>query len=124
MTALKKSPRITQISWDQVEIEGNHKFKDVKLYPGGCREWNWNETGTQHTSGIQPADVTELLEHGSQEVVLSRGVLGRLKIHADTLSMLEDRKIRVHVRRTKEAVRLYNELCKTLPVGALIHSTC
>jgi hypothetical protein len=124
MTTLKKSPRVTRISWGQLEIEGNHKFKDVKLYPGGCREWNWNETGTGHTPGIQPADVMELLEHGCREVVLSRGVLGRLMIHPDTLSMLEERKIKVHVLRTKEAVRLYNELCQTQPVGGLIHSTC
>jgi hypothetical protein len=122
--AQKESPQVIKISWGKVEIEGGRKFNDVKLYPGGCREWNWTETGTGHTPGIQPADVMVLLEHGSREVVLSRGVLGRLKIHADTLSMLEDRKIKVHVRRTKEAVRLYNELCQTLPVGALIHSTC
>ena len=124
MTVQTKSPPVTRLSWGRVEIEGGRRFKDVKLYPGGCREWNWNETGTGHTPGIQPADVMELLEHGSLEVVLSRGVLGRLMIHPDTLSLLEDRKIEVHVLRTKEAVRLYNELCQTQPVGGLIHSTC
>ena len=30
--------------------------KDFKLYPGGGREWDWNETGTRHVPGIQPGD--------------------------------------------------------------------
>lgn len=124
MVARKRSLRITRLSWGQVEIEGDRTFKDVKLYPGGCRDWNWNETGTGHTPGIQPADILELLEHDCQEVVLSQGVLGRLKIQPETLALLEERNVKVHVLRTKEAVQLYNRLCPTQPVGALIHSTC
>ena len=47
-------------------------YKDAKLFPGGSREWNWRETGTEHVPGIQPADVQELLDHGAKVVVLSR----------------------------------------------------
>src|SRR6516162_2220457 len=68
-----RSPQITHASWGRLEVEGKAKpYKDVKLFPGGSREWNWRETGTVHVPGIQPADVQELLDHGAKVVVLSR----------------------------------------------------
>ena len=123
MTELPQAPRISRFSWGRVEVEGHGHFKDVKLYPGGCRGWDWRETGTGHVPGIQPADVEELLQYGAV-VVLSRGVYGRLQVCPETLQLLKDRAITVHVLRTKEAVRVYNECREKGPVGGLIHSTC
>jgi len=65
------------------------------------------DTGTAHDPGIQPADVEELLEHGADVVVLSKGVLERLKICPETLEMLKNRDVAAHALRTEEAVRRY-----------------
>ena len=125
MEKRSSSPRILDISWGMLEVEGSdHQYKDAKLYPGGSRDWNWRETSTEHNPGIQSSDVLELLEHGAEVIILSRGVLGRLQVQDDTLRMLEDREVIVHVLKTKEAVHLYNDLCEKEAVGALIHSTC
>ena len=59
------SPGIKHLSWGRLETE-HGEFKDAKLFPGGAREWDWNETGTRHEPGVQPADVEELLEHGGR----------------------------------------------------------
>jgi hypothetical protein len=119
------SPRVTHLSWGHLEIEGvDGSFKDAKLFPGGARAWDWNETGTNHEPGIQPADIEELLEHGASAVVLSKGFNERLRVTPDALRMLEDRGVSAHVRQTEEAIQLYNELRETERVGALIHSTC
>jgi hypothetical protein len=117
------SPRVTDLAWGRLEVEGS-TFKDAKLFPGGARAWDWNETGTNHEPGIQPADVEELLERGATTVVLSKGFHERLGVTPETLRMLEERGVAAHVRQTEEAIRLYNELRKTEKVGALIHSTC
>jgi hypothetical protein len=120
------SPRITHISWGCLEIEDRTQpFKDAKLYPGGARAWDWNETGTSHSPGIQPADVEELLEHGAEVVVLSRGMNERLKVKPETLRMLDDEEVKAHVLQTEEAVERYNDLqADDEPVGGLFHSTC
>jgi hypothetical protein len=118
------SPRITGFSWGRLEIDDDRSFKDAKLFPGGAREWNWRETGTAHDPGIQPADVEELLEHGADVVVLSKGVMERLRICPETLEMLKNRGVAAHVLQTEEAVRLYNELQRKRRVGGLFHSTC
>jgi hypothetical protein len=120
----KKSPEIASLSWGKVELKDGRVFKDAKLFPGGGREWDWAETGTAHSPGIGPQDVAELLQHGARVVVLSQGMLGRLEVCPETVDTLEERGVVTHVMRTKRAVKLYNELCTTDLVGALIHSTC
>ena len=118
------SPRIARLSWGRLETEDGGRFKDAKLYPGGAREWDWRETGTAHVPGIQTADVEELVEHGARVIVLSRGMLKRLRVPVETLAWLQDKGIPAHVLETREAVKLYNDLVETEPVGGLFHSTC
>ena len=123
MKKTNQSPEIEHLSWGRIEI-GGQRYKDAKVYPGGARAWDWNETGTRHSPGIQPADVEELLEHGVEIVILSRGMWRRLQICDDTLTLLESRGIDVKSLPTKEAVELFNELRANARVGGLFHSTC
>jgi hypothetical protein len=119
------SPRIIHISWGRIDVEGIGTGRDDKLYPGGGREWDWTETNTQHVPGIQPADVLELLDHGSETVVLTRGMQLVLQTCPETLQLLNDRNVRVFVEETKAAVETYNRLVDdNEPVGGLFHSTC
>lgn len=119
-----RSPQITRIFWGDMEVEGVGIGKDFKLYPGGGRAWDWNETGTQHDPGIQPADVMELIERGSEIIVLTRGMELALKTCPETLELLHEKGIRVHIEETRAAVRLYNRLAEAEAVGGLFHSTC
>ena len=123
---IKTSPKITFFKWGKLEIVGYEKaFRDAKLYPGGAREWDWTETGTRHSPGIQPADVDELLDNGARAIVLSKGVQLRLETQQKTLQYLEDKGIEVFVLQTEKAIQKYNELAESgESVGALIHSTC
>ena len=121
---VSNSPPITKLSWGRIEIGGKQEFKDVKLFPGGCREWNWQETGTNHSPGIQYSDIRELLDNGAKVIILSRGILRRLKVQEEVEEQLKLEGITVYILKTKEAVKLYNELSKSEVVGALIHTTC
>lgn len=118
------SPRIVHVAWGSMEVEGLGAGKDFKLFPGGGRAWDWSETGTRHTPGIQPADVQELLDHGATVVVLGRGMLKRLRTADATLRYLAQRGVAVHVEETRAAVALYNELRETAAVAGLFHTTC
>ncbi len=107
-----------------MEVDGLGTGKDFKLYPGGGRAWDWNETGTRHVPGIQPSDVTELLERDSTVIVLSRGMYLVLETCSETLDLLRARGVAVHVEETRAAVALYNRLAELHNVGGLFHSTC
>jgi hypothetical protein len=125
MSEQTRSPRIKGFSWGHLEVEGSERpYKDAKLFPGGSCAWDWNETGTSHDPGIQPADVEDVLANGATVVVLSTGVYERLGVCPETLRLLERKNVPVHVLQTAKAVKRYNELAETEAVGALIHSTC
>lgn len=125
MTAeFEPSPRILAVSWGRMDVDVLGPGKDFKLYPGGGRAWDWAETGTRHSPGIQPEDVEELLAHGATVVVLSRGMQLQLQVDPATLRVLAERAIPVHVAETTDAVRIYNDLAASQPVGGLFHSTC
>src|SRR6185437_3974155 len=124
MSGEMRSPRILAVCWGRMEVEGIGAGKDFKLYPGGGREWDWNETGTRHEPGIQPADTEELLAHGATAVVLSLGMNRRLQVDPGTLDYLAERSIAAHVAETREAVKIYNDLAGSVPVAGLFHTTC
>ena len=121
----KLSPLILSLVWGEIEVEESAgKVKDVKLWPGGCRSWDWGETGTRHSPGIQVADVEELIEHGATTIVLSKGMVEKLGVPQSTLDALKGRGIEVHVAETRAAMKIYNDLVEKVPVGGLFHSTC
>lgn len=124
MTVKNVSPKINSIEWGKVKTNDGYEYKDVKLYPGGSRIWDWNETGTHHQPGIQPADVQELIDHGADTIILSRGFNERLHVCGETKTMLRDKGIQFHILETGQAAKKYNFLREDHSVGALIHSTC
>jgi hypothetical protein len=121
----EQSPIVGESGWGRTEVNTLGVFRDVKLWPGGGREWDWNETGTQHEPGIQLSDVEELLIHRADVVVLSRGRELRLQTRAETLALLADQGVEVVHDETSAAITAYNELAADgRRVAALIHSTC
>jgi hypothetical protein len=124
LSSKKSPPKITSLSWGQVDVDGTDSYRDVKLFPDGSRAWDWRETGTQHSPGIQIADVEELVKRRVKMVVLGCGVYGRLKVLQETLDFLKKHDVQVEVFKTKQAVEYYNKQRLKVPVGALIHTTC
>lgn len=121
----RQAPRIISSGWGKLEVQSLGKGKDFKLWPGGGRPWDWNETGTSHSPGIQVADVEELVDHGCLTVILGCGVFSRLKITREALDYLDKQGIETIATDTKRAIRTYNEYVdRNLPIGGLFHTTC
>ena len=124
MTTIR-SPLILSAGWGRLEVEQLGCGKDFKLWPGGGRAWDWRETGTSHSAGIQIADVEELLDHHCQVIVLGRGMFSRLNVARQTLDYLQGRQVETVVASTRAAVKSYNEYAgRQVRVGGLFHSTC
>jgi hypothetical protein len=119
---------ITDLSWGSMEVSiaGEKQiFKDCKIWPGGARTWDWGETGTNHSPGIQLADIEEILDYDIDVLVMTRGTLGRLNVCAETEEVLRKQGVPYHIEKTKKAVQLFNELTKQgKRVGGVFHSTC
>ncbi|HZQ78682.1 MAG TPA: MTH938/NDUFAF3 family protein [Acidimicrobiia bacterium] len=121
----RRSPLVLDDGWGFVEVERVGRLRDAKLWPGGGRAWDWNETGTHHRPGIQPSDVAELLEHRPDVVVLSWGRELALETAPGTLAVLEARGVETVRAETGAAVAAYNRLAgQGRLVAALLHTTC
>lgn len=119
------SPIILSSGWGRIEVTGIGQGKDWKIWPGGGRAWDWSEHDTGHRRGIQPGDVWELIDRGSQVVILTTGRLGRLKVARETRDLLEARGIKVVVANTAKGIEFYNEYARSgAAVGGLFHATC
>ena len=118
------SPLIEELEWGSVHTSIGD-FRDAKLWPGGGRAWDWNETGTDHSPGVQADDVEELLAHDVEIVVIGSGQSERLGVTPEALDRIGERGAEAEVLESRRAVRRYNELADGgVAVGALIHSTC
>ncbi len=120
--------QITRVEWGKMDVTIGGRvqhFKDCKVWPGGAVSWNWKESGTSHQPGVQPADLGVILDQEVDVLILGCGVLERLGICAETLNLLEERKIELHFLDTRRAASLYNELARTgRRVGGIFHATC
>ncbi len=123
--AFPASPKILEFQWGKMNIEHLGTGGDMKLWPGGGRPWDWGETGTHHTPGIQIADIEEVLDHGSQILVLTRGVHGALQVCPETLTYLKEHGVDAIVVTTPEGIERYNAYVEAgKRVGGVFHSTC
>lgn len=119
-----RSPDIYELDWGRVHTEVG-EFRDAKLWPGGGRGWDWNETGTHHSPGAQIDDVRELVENGSETVIIGRGQNERLGVTEEAREWLASQGTELEILESSRAVDRYNSLrAEGVAVGALIHSTC
>jgi hypothetical protein len=125
MTEHPKSPAIEHLAWGVMQVEDLAQAKDMKLWPGGGRPWDWRETNTLHVPGIQVADIVELIDQGAEVIVLSRGMQLVLQTPPETIAWLDQQGVKHHLLETREAAKLYNQLAgQGIAVGGLFHSTC
>ncbi|KAL0629730.1 Mth938 domain-containing protein, partial [Plecturocebus cupreus] len=64
----------------------------------------------QHSPGVQPADVKEVVEKGVQTLVIGRGMSEALKVPSSTVEYVKKHGIDVRVLQTEQAVKEYNAL--------------
>lgn len=55
------SPEIASLSWGHIKVKGcASSYKDCKVWPGGSREWDWRETGTDVSARLFQEHLTEI----------------------------------------------------------------
>jgi hypothetical protein len=118
------SPYVNDLSWGRIATQAG-VFRDAKLWPGGGREWDWNQTGTDHAPGVQPADIRGLLDQKAGTILIGTGQQERLGVPEETERFVAGAGATIEVMATPQAVARYNRLAESgTRVAALLHSTC
>lgn len=121
MTEIQDSPLIDHVEDGDIELVNGKHFKDAVLFPGGSHSWDCKSIGREDEISVE--DVNELLEHNADILVLSECKDGKIPVSLETVKMLMNKGVKVYIRNTETAVRIYNKLAKRHKhVGAIIHS--
>jgi hypothetical protein len=113
--------KIEAYNFGYVRVDGVEYRRDVIVFPEKVLADWWREEG--HSLSLN--DLTEVLEYGTEILIIGTGAYGAMKVPRSLTDDLESRGIKVFVAKTDAAVDKFNELtaagCR--PVAAL-HLTC
>ncbi|XP_059976550.1 uncharacterized protein LOC132503774 [Mesoplodon densirostris] len=125
--SLSESPQRLRLPMaGQMKVPGSTKIcKACKVRPGGSQAWDWRETRTECSPGVQPTDVQEAVEKGVLTLVIGQGMSEASKVPSSTVEYLRKQGIDVRVLQTEQALKEENALVtQGIRVGGVFHSTC
>lgn len=114
--------KIEAYRFGKIQIDGKTYSSDVLVWPGGVDDSWWRREG--HDLCLQ--DLEKLLARELDALVIGTGANGVMKVRDEVLQQIKRSVPRVHVARTDEACRKFNELAEQQDVkaGAALHLTC
>jgi len=116
-----RKPRIDYYDFGVIVIDGKEYRSDVIITPKKVISDWWRLEGHR----LQIPDVRDYLLEDVDEVVIGTGYDGMMSVDNDVVEAFKRRGKNVHILRTRDAVKLYNELIdKGKKVMAFLHLTC
>ncbi len=114
-------PKIDYYDFGVMVVGGKEYRSDLIITPKKVVSDWWRLEGHR----LQIPDVRDYLLEDADEVVIGTGYSGLMSVDDDVIQAFKKRGKEVHVARTREAVRIYNELVdKGKKVLAFFHLTC
>lgn len=114
------SPKIESYQMGKAVIDGQDYTTDLIVFPDRVFHRWWREK----SHSVTPDDLAEVVADPPEVLIFGQGLFGRMDVPADTRSFLKERGIEVIACPTKEACRVYNEMCGSRRVAAALHLTC
>jgi len=113
--------RIDYYDFGVIIINGKEYRSDVIITPKRVISDWWRLEGHR----LQIPDVRDYLLEDADEVVIGTGYDGMMSVDNEVIDAFRRRGKNVHILKTREAVKLYNELVdKGKKVLAFLHLTC
>lgn len=103
-----------------ITIDGKRYNKDVIIYKDRVDDSWWRKEG--HSLCVD--DIRKVIEARPEVLVVGTGYSGLMRAPKKTKEFAESQGIEFIAKRTTEAVKLYNNLCRTKDVVAALHLTC
>jgi len=112
--------RIDSYSFGRIVIDGKPYTSDLIIYPDKKIDSSWWRI-EGHL--LQPEDLEGLFKKRPEVLVIGTGHDGVMKVPGKTILAIKEKGIEVHVAKTGEAVKLFNNLSGR-KVAAALHLTC
>jgi hypothetical protein len=113
---------IDDYEFGSIQIDGRTYTSDVILAPESVSDSWWREKGHE----LNRTDLEPVMADNPDILVIGTGANGAVTVLPEARELMEKQCDQVHVLKTREAVRRYNELAKKgdRRVVAALHLTC
>jgi len=112
--------RIEDYSFGKITVDGKGYTADVIIYPGRVdSSWRRREGHCLHRD-----DLSDVVNERPDSIIIGTGFYGALKVPQDLVRELVSKGAEVYVKRTAEAVSLFNNLSLQKRTIACLHLTC
>ncbi len=111
--------KIDSYTFGRIVIDGRTYTSDVIIFPDRVFSPWWRKEG--HL--LQMEDLTEVVNEKPELLIIGCGYSGVMQVPRELIQELERLGIEVVIKRTTEAVRLFNEAGRKKKIAAF-HLTC
>lgn len=111
---------IEHYSFGRIVVNGKTYTQDLIIFPDRINSSWWRKEG--HL--LQLEDLQEVIKEKPELLIIGTGYYGVMKVPEELLSILRAKGIEVIIKKTAEAVEVYNKNCLEKKTVACLHLTC
>ncbi|MEO0254757.1 MAG: MTH938/NDUFAF3 family protein [candidate division WOR-3 bacterium] len=113
--------KIEKYDFGEIIINGKKYTRDLIIFPDKIKENWWRKEG--HSLCIE--DLKEVIEYKPEILIIGTGYSGVMEVKEEVIKELERNNIKVIIKKTKEAVNIFNEyMDRNKKVVCALHLTC
>lgn len=113
--------KIEKYEFGEIFINGKKYTRDLIISPDKIKENWWRKEG--HSLCIE--DLKEVIDYKPEILIIGTGYSGVMEVQRDLIKEIERNGIKVIVKKTKEAIEIFNEYIeKNKKVVFALHLTC
>ncbi|HIE06192.1 MAG TPA: hypothetical protein EYP58_05270 [bacterium (Candidatus Stahlbacteria)] len=112
--------KIDSYSFGNIVVDGRGYTSDIIIFPDHIKDSWWRKEGHR----LQLVDIPDILNAAPEVVIIGTGSSGLMEVVEEVICELNRRGIEVHIERTAEAVRRFNEQPEDKKAIAALHLTC
>lgn len=111
---------IEHYSFGRITINGKTYTRDLIIFPDRINPSWWRKEG--HL--LQLEDLEEVIKERPELLIIGTGYYGVMRVPEELLKILSAKGIEVIVKKTAEAVEIYNKGYTSMKTVACLHLTC
>lgn len=111
---------IEHYSFGRIVINGKTYTQDLLIFPERVNPSWWRKEG--HLLHLE--DLEEVIKEKPELLIIGTGYHGMLKVPEELSSALREKGMEVIIKKTAEAVEIYNKRYSTKKTVACLHLTC
>ncbi|MBE0460860.1 MAG: Mth938-like domain-containing protein [Candidatus Aminicenantes bacterium] len=111
---------IESYTFGKIKVKGQTFTSDVIVFPDKIKSPWWRISG--HNLCLD--DIQSVFQAQPEIFIIGTGFFGLMKVEKDVIQFAESKGIQIFIKKTEEAVKLFNELWTQKQTIGAFHLTC